>query len=75
VTYIEPIFKGNGLYMLQAASTIVSRYSVNKALPEVAERSMKRIIRDELNQKHFVTRQFIVLSKFCSVHLAGGVPG
>ena len=60
------------MYVLQAASTIVSRYSVNKAL---AERSMKCVIRDELNQKHFVTRQFIVLSKFCSVHLAGGVTG
>lgn len=62
--------------MLQAASIVViSRYSVNKVLHEEMERSMKRVIRDELNQKHFGIHQFIVLRKFCSVDLAGGVPG
>jgi hypothetical protein len=34
--------------MLQAASTVViCRFSVNEALPEAMERSMKCVIRDE----------------------------
>jgi hypothetical protein len=43
---------------------------VNKALPEEMERFMKCIIRDELNQKHFVfwlsQKHFVTLPVHCS---------